>query len=64
MLKDFRMLKMAFRSRLNEILTVPQGYASGFLSPAALLKDHFEHPPVNQSLIQNGQMLKYFSMLI
>ena len=47
MLKLFRMLKMVLqlRARLDEILNVPRGYASGFLSPAALLRDHFEHPP-------------------
>jgi len=32
------------RSQLIEILNVPQGYASGFDSPAALLDGLFEHP--------------------
>jgi hypothetical protein len=32
------------RSQLTKILNVPQGYASGFVSPAASLDDHFEHP--------------------
>jgi len=32
------------RSRLIEILNVPQGYASGFDSPAALLDGLFEQP--------------------
>ena len=32
------------RSRLLEILNVPQRYASGFDSPAALLDSLFEHP--------------------
>ena len=41
---------LRLRSRLDEILNVPRGYASGFLSPAALPRDHFEHPP--QSLSQ------------
>ncbi|MCC2644217.1 MAG: hypothetical protein K0S45_4630 [Nitrospira sp.] len=31
--------------------TYPMGYASGFLSPAALLRNHFEHPP---SITQPG----------
>lgn len=30
------------RSRLNKILNVPRGYASGFVSPAALLDARFE----------------------
>ncbi len=36
---------LQLRARLDEILNVPRGYASGFLSPAALLRDQFEHPP-------------------
>ena len=32
------------RSQLIEILNVPQGYASGFDSPAALLNRLFEQP--------------------
>ncbi len=32
------------RSQLIEILNVPQGYASGFDSPAALLDELFEQP--------------------
>jgi hypothetical protein len=32
------------RSQLTKILNVPQGYVSGFVSSAASLDDHFEHP--------------------
>ena len=37
------------RSRLVKILNVPQGHASGFDSPAALLADRFDKPAGNYS---------------
>ena len=56
MLKYFRALKMAFSFVLGspKSSTYPRGYASGFLSPAALLRDQFEPP----SSITHSEMIK------
>jgi hypothetical protein len=47
------------RSRLIEILNVPQGYASGFESPAALLDELFEHPAGSCLVVPNMRTVEF-----
>ena len=55
------MLKLPFNCVLGSTKssTYPRGYASGFVSPAALLKDQFEHPEV--PIVQSPESLLHFA---
>ena len=44
---------LALRSRLTKILNIPQGYASGFVSSAASLDNHCEHPVGDLELMKH-----------